>query len=378
MKTNGLSERLVNYDILRILAAYLIVMLHLSVQYINKAPASVDEYLQWQQAIKLSTFSRVGVPIFIMLSGAFLLNPNKKVSLNSIFRKYLPKLLLIFMFWSLFYSLAEQDFWKNVFNIGFSNSFSIIDWNDFWIDFVQGHYHMWYLYMLAGLYLLTPLIKHISEHASKQQLTYFTLMCLVVTSVTKLNEELWKLPLLETIMQKMALSFFFGYIGYFIGGYLISKYTPCRITTVIVFALGLLSFKFTYEQTWLLNPMFGFETPNLVFFSNYSPTVFLMSFAIFLLFAKLGNLKVPLFYKLKETLFFKGLKVFICRLPQYMLVVYLVHPFILVQCRALGILYPTDTAWTLPLNALIVYVVSLVIGFILIEAYKLVFRIVRC
>lgn len=366
METKHLSGRLVNYDILRILAAYLIVMLHFSVQYINIAPGSVDEYLQWQHAIKLAAISRVGVPIFVMLSGAFLLKPDKNISIITILKKYLPKLIAIFIFWSFFYSLTKQNFFENVMASSFSDSWNNIEWDEFWPYFALGHYHMWYLYMLASLYLLTPLIKHITAQASKAQLIYFVFLCVLITSVTKLNQDLWNVSLLNMILDKLSLSFFFGYIGYFVAGYLLSAYTPGWRISTVVFVLGILSLKFTCQETWALNPMFGFDKPNLVYFSNYSPTVFFMSFALFLLAVKLKFIKL-----------WKPLQILALQLPKYMLVVYLIHPFIITQCRATDILLPTESAWSLPKNAFIIYSLSLAVSIILTQAYQLVVKAIK-
>lgn len=373
MENKQLSERLVNYDLLRIIAAFLVVMLHLSVQYINKCPASFDEYVQWQQAIKLSTLSRLGVPIFIMLSGAFLLREEKNISLIHIFKRYIPKLILIYVFWSFFYSLAEQDFFESVSIVGFSDSWSMVNWNKFWIYFAKGHYHMWYLYMLAGLYLLTPLLKHISAQAPKNQIIYFVFLCVLITSITKLNQELWDINLLHVILSKLSISFFFGYIGYFMAGYLFSKYTPNWIVSIIIFFIGIFCFRFTYQETWLLNPMFGFDKPNLVFFSNYSPTVFLMSFSLFLFMTKLkfiNNCNVNY-----GKIIWINLKKLITLLPKYMLVVYLVHPFIIKQCREASLLLSNESSWTLPKNTFIVFSISLIVSIVLIEAYQLALRI---
>lgn len=378
MKNKALSERLVNYDFLRIVAAYLVVMLHLSVQYINIAPASIDEYLQWQQSIKLAAISRVSVPIFVMLSGSFLLKPDKEITLVTIFKKYLPKLIAIFVFWSFFYSLTKQNFFNNLIDFGISESWNSIDWENFWPYFGQGHYHMWYLYMLAGLYLITPLLKHITSQASKSQLTYFVFLCILITSITKLNQDLWNISFLDMILNKLSLSFFFGYLGYFVGGYLLSTYTPKWPISIIIFILGTFSFRFTYQETWTLNPMFGFETPNLVFFSNYSPTVFFMSFAIFLLVAKLGYINFSRFTcNINSNLkIWKSIKRIISLLPKYMLVVYLVHPFIITQCRAADILLSFDSAWSLPKNAFIVYSLSLIVSIILLQLYKFLFSLI--
>lgn len=357
---NEKKHRLLNCDLLRLAAAYLIVVLHLSVQYINKAPASMEEYMVWQQAVKISAVSRIGVPLFVMLSGAFLLGPDRKITLPVIFRKYLPKLVAIFLLWSAFYTFKEQKDWTY---------------------FVQGHYHMWYLYLMAGLYLFTPLFKHITEHATKAQMIYFVVLCAVVTSLEKLNEGLWENQLLDSVMGKLSLSVFFGYIGYFAAGWLFRRYTPSWPVTGMLAVLGIAAFRYTYMTTWELNPMFGFESPNLVFFSNYSPTVFLMSFAVFAVTAKLGVFTE----KLEEKGFLRPLGAVIGRLAKYLLVVYLVHPAVISYCREAELLQNADTAASLLENALIVYFISLFISMLLTEALAimkktccLVLRKIKC
>ncbi|QIB68140.1 acyltransferase family protein [Aminipila butyrica] len=360
------EKRLLHYDILRILAAYLIVMLHLSVQYINKAPDSVEGYLQWQQAVKFSAASRVGVPLFVMLSGAFLLHSDKEVSLSAIFKKYLPKLIIIFVCWSFFYSLAEQNFFYHVPQWGFSRSWQAVEWKVFWPYFIQGHYHMWYLYMLAGLYLITPLLKHIAAQASRTQLIYFVLMCVLVTAVTKMNEVLWHLKIVDMFLEKLSLGFFLGYIGYFLAGFLFRQHRFGWKLSLVVFALALEAFRFTYQETWRMNPMFGFREPSLIYFSNYSPTIFFMSFGVFLLFAKLDFLKPP-----------KPIQQGIACLPQYLLTVYLLHPFIIDWCRRLDWLFPTVQANSLPINGVIVFAVSLGVSIILVQLYRLPVRLIR-
>lgn len=368
------EKRLLHYDMLRILAAYLIVVLHLSVQYINKAPDSVEGYLQWQQAVKFSAASRVGVPLFVMLSGAFLLHPNKSVAISAIFKKYLPKLLIIFVFWSFFYSLAEQDFFYHLPAWGLSRSWQKVDWDVFWPYFIQGHYHMWYLYMLAGLYLITPLLKQITAQASRVQISYFVFLCVLITSIAKLNEGIWHQEMVDLLFDKLSLSFFMGYTGYFIAGFLFRYYQFSWKTCLVIFFLGLAAFRFTYVETWQMNPMFGFLEPNLTYFSNYSPTVFLMSFGIFLLTAKLGFLKL-----------WRPIQLVIAHLPPYLLTVYLIHPFVIGWCRRMGLLLATDQARSLMVNGAIVFALSLGASIILVQIYRLllglihlVFRAFKC
>jgi surface polysaccharide O-acyltransferase-like enzyme len=412
-----MRNRLVHYDLLRIFAAYLIIMLHLSVSYIYPPPESFQAYTQWEYAIAFSAFSRVGVPIFIMLSGLFLLNPYKKISVSMIFIKYLPKVILIFIFWSFFYAFEEQDFFRlfsesasnpavigsgfSALSTRFSLCFDTLDHDFFWHAVVKGHYHMWYLYMLAGLYLITPLLRVFAAHATKQQFVYFITLCMGITFITKFNDTLWRIKLLSEALDTLALTFVFGYIGYFLAGYFLDtlftgsskinilkclRNKPLQfalqspkdyywhltkyIVTVwdkraaFIYALGLASFVFTTHWTTLVNPMFGFKKPELLLFSNYSPTVFLMSFAVFAVAAKAKNVKFP-----------KLLRVLAKKLPQYMLLVYMIHPFIISETRKQGVLTAHDFALSLPLNAFFIFLISLAVSIVILQAYHLICRI---
>lgn len=399
-----MRNRLINYDLLRIFAAYLIVMLHLSVQYIHQAPTSYQAYTQWEVAIALSAFSRIGVPIFIMLSGLFLLNPNKRVTIFAIFTRYLPKIILIFIIWSFFYAFAEQDFYHQLFqsDFQFERCWAGIDHSLFWNSVLRGNYHMWYLYMLAGLYLITPFVRIIAAYGTKRQFIYFTVLCMVVTFITKFNEDLWHIKPVSQVLDTLALTFVFGYVGYFLAGYFLDKlfgdslflksfaclkqplhlavnspkeYYKGMIKYIVnafngqalcVYIVGIAGFIFTILWTFQANPMFGFKVPELILFSNYSPTVFVMSFAVFTCAAQLKDIRFP-----------KVLRIIAKRLPPYMLLVYMIHPFIIVETRNSSILMKTDSALSLPVNALIIFLVSLVISIVLKQTYEGFLRVMK-
>lgn len=398
-----MRNRLMNYDLLRIFAAYLIVMLHLSVQYIHQAPASYEAYTQWKYAIAFSAFSRIGVPIFIMLSGLFLLNPNKNISILSIFTKYLPKIILIFLFWTFFYAFAEQDFYGQLFesNFQFQHCWAAMDHTLFWDSVLRGNYHMWYLYMLAGLYLITPFVRIIATHATKRQFVYFTVLCMGITFVTKFNEDVWHIKSIAQVLDTLSLTFAFGYVGYFLAGFFLDKLfgdslflqsfscfkQPLHFAlksqkeyywrtlkyilnainkqVIVVYILGIAGFIFTVFWTIQANPMFGFRVPELILFSNYSPTIFLLSFAVFTSTARWKDIRFP-----------KVLRIIAKRFPQYMLLVYMIHPFIIVETRHSSILMETSTALSLPVNAFIIFLISLLVSILLKQSYKILLRVI--
>lgn len=352
-----MKSRLVNYDLLRIAAAYLVVLLHLSAPYISQAPDSLQAYKEWEYAIALSAFSRIGVPVFIMLSGLFLLQPQKELPISVIFTKYLPKIALIFFVWSSFYAFAEQGFYHRLWASGFDFRYcwGKMDRSFFWESLWQGHYHLWYLYMLAGLYLVTPLVRILASHATNQQLCYFLNLCIGITFITKFNDCLWKIKPLSEVLDMLSLHFVFGYVGYFLAGYFLDKRFSFHSDkgALFVYLLGAGAFIFTVFWTIQANPLFGFHIPELILFSNYSPTVFLMSFAVFTFAAKCKDVSFPPMIRRMANL------------SKYMIFVYLIHPFIITEMRKTVFLSGSMPVSFLPFGALVIFLISLCFSIVL-------------
>ena len=330
------QRRVVRYDVLRILSAYLVVLLHMSVGCLQQQGVGGAA---WNAANILSALSRVSVPLFVMLSGAFLLDPSRTFSLSYHFKKRLPRLAYLFLGWSLFYagSSAVYSWLKNK---------QAFDLHSFLRELVEGHYHMWYLYMLAGLYLITPILRVLCQHGGKLLLQYFIALCVLITSVTKLNEQLFHWEMLSSVLSKLSFFTAFGYVGYFVAGYYFKTYPPGEKARRLWFLGGALALLAAAWGTWILSRPAQGEL-NAVLYSYYAPTVFIMSFTVFILAAHAGKSK-PVSERLGTAL---------RRITPDMLTVYLLHPFLL---EAFSGVLPLNSAWLLPVNALFIFMLSLI------------------
>lgn len=138
----------INYlNSLRLLATLSVVFLHTSAG-IRETRAFSDNNDFFILTCYQFTM-QFGVPIFIMISGALFLNPAKEVGFNLFWHKYVKRIALALLIFGLPMCLIETYFSKSG---GVINSI---------IHFITGNswVHMWYLYMLIGLYLITPIIK---------------------------------------------------------------------------------------------------------------------------------------------------------------------------------------------------------------------------
>lgn len=146
-----------SFDIIRIMAMVLIIIMHSPIQGIN-TPGFV-----------LSTISFItapGIGLFFMLSGALLLgnNMSQKVFLKHRF----SKIIWPTIFGTVVYIIVEYI--NNP--IAFDGLLKII----FSIPFEkQGHGILWFMYTLAGLYLLTPIMSKWLKFASRRDVEFYLL-----------------------------------------------------------------------------------------------------------------------------------------------------------------------------------------------------------
>lgn len=81
-----------NLDLLRVIAAFLVVMLHTSVR-----PTMVNIHqptASFTVANLFNAATRVAVPIFVLLSGAFLLDNQKNENFRQFYKKTCYKIVL--------------------------------------------------------------------------------------------------------------------------------------------------------------------------------------------------------------------------------------------------------------------------------------------
>lgn len=98
------KNRIVYADLLRIIATFAVIVLHVSASKWYEAP--IREY-NWQMFNIYDSLVRWSVPVFVMISGMFFLNPNKEIDFKKLFYKYILRIVLTIIFWGLFYQFSE-------------------------------------------------------------------------------------------------------------------------------------------------------------------------------------------------------------------------------------------------------------------------------
>ena len=157
-----IKNRNYSLDLLRVIACYLVIQQHASeFYYIGEGGTVVTGSNTFWIGI-ITTLCRSSVPLFVMLSGFLLLPMQDKIS--TFFRKRFTRIVYPFIAWCVLYA--------GYYVLSRGDSFSQMALNILHIPVNFGCEigHLWYIYMLIGLYLVTPIISPWLQQASKREL----------------------------------------------------------------------------------------------------------------------------------------------------------------------------------------------------------------
>lgn len=153
--TNGLSgPRKQFLDVLRVLATCAVVLMHVLTGATDVTDASiVPEY----RSLLLSVMDLVTwcVPIFLLISGYLFLNPERTLTYPVMIKKYCRRIALAILLFGVPYAASELVVTERTFRIRMIPEALKMT--------LMGHTwsHMWYLYLIFFLYLVTPLLKKV-------------------------------------------------------------------------------------------------------------------------------------------------------------------------------------------------------------------------
>lgn len=314
---------LYNARILAILAILAVIFVHISAEVV--VGNDVGTLYWW---IGNAYDSSVGwcIPIFVMLSGALLLNPDKKESLPTFFQKRLSKIFFPLVFWSLFFI-----FWFPSEN---GNTFVVI-----LKRLLSGkpYYHMWFLYMIVGLYLFTPFFRKIVLHSTKKELIYLVSSTFFIAI---LNFAFQTFYLGEG--SKLFINWFLLYIPFYFLGYLV--YQDQKKHSIIllwsIFVVTILSTLFAFYFFAQIDFKYA-----MYFYGNLSVLVILMSISLMYI---LKSFEKPI---INEKITKK--------LAIYSLGIYLVHPILIHPVK--DYLLEINPLYGIPLFSTLIFLGSLFI-----------------
>jgi surface polysaccharide O-acyltransferase-like enzyme len=200
-----------------------------------------------------------------MASGMLLLDPARDAPLGAFFARRFTRVLVPFVAWAGLYFAWRATFHGEAMSAAVALR-----------ELVEGpvYTHFWFVYMLLGLYLATPVLRVFVRAASAAERRYFLALWLVVVA---------GLPLLRRFAHlELAIGFVVttGFTGYFLLGYHLRDTVLARRGLAAALAGLLVLTTFTAVATWALSVRSGaFDE---LFYGNLTPNVIAMSACAFL------------------------------------------------------------------------------------------------
>lgn len=309
---------------LRIFAAFAVVLMHTEGSI---WPVMAAEGRDFAVLTAYDALVRWPVPVFVMITGAIFMP--RKTELRQVLTRYIPRLVLAFAVWSGVYALRG-------------------DREGMLLRFVTGHYHLWYLPFVCGLYLTIPFVQRI---AADEKLTGQLLgVSLVIGGglpwlgdLAVLCVPAWG-GIVGSLKNSLHYTFFFDLLAFLLLGHWLNSRELGRKQRMAVYGAGILGAVLTFPLTLWASGRTG--APNALFCQHMAPTTLCAAAAVFV-FAKYHMTRLPRWAAWTARGSFG---------------VYLSHVLILEILAERGIhALAADPVWTVPVIAVAVFLLSLVL-----------------
>lgn len=331
-------------DILRVLACVAVILLHTNARYVEQDFNSLN-FIFGNFFVGIS---RIAVPTFLMISGSLLLDEGYN-NTNEKDKKRIVKMLKFLVFWSVFYSL--------VYNV----AIPLFKGRDVDIIYtiemiIKGHYHLWFVYMMIGIYLILPLLRLWIKKENIKYVKYYLILSFVFGFVLPQIIEVGLLftdffAHLQHVLTIANMSHVGGFVFYFVLGWYLNN-TEFKNNKIFYLA-GMMALIFSIIFSIMLSLYFNRKVS---IYGNMTMNVVMFNIG-FYLYVKNMDLKLQKKPKLKWI---------IDLISEHSLGIYAVHALInTIVIRIVTKVVGNFSLINVPICLIMVLVISLIITIII-------------
>lgn len=266
------GKRLLWIDVIKVFSTFLIVLQHSISSSFTSLPVNGAE---WKILNGIFMISRMGVPVFLMCSGAGILA--REHTVREIWRKNIPGLVKVYIGWMAVLGV------RDVVQIGIAgeNAGFRVMVNAFLKCILFGKYHTWFIFTLLGLYAVTPFLYRIVE--KRELLSYFLVLSILFTVLLPLLTRIEWMDRLMAVAESINMQFVAGYPLYFLAGYYICQYMNRRWENYAEIAFVCSA---AAAYVWSVSDSLRAGGAEHEAYGLFSPCGFLMSVSLMVLFRK--------------------------------------------------------------------------------------------
>ena len=334
------TQRKIYIDLIKSLAVIGVIVIHTSSSLVMFSSGS----FRWSAAMIYRSVFGASVPLFLMCSGALLLDPQKDMSLKKLYFHSLLRIIIAMLFWTSaykFYHLISDG------NLSFSASVHALKE----VILFNHEFHFYYLHMIIAVYVFLPITRKFVLSAKKSDLIYFIVVWTVFGILMPTVMTFYPFTLIVGLVPQWMINLTYSSVGYGILGYYLSVNKLSLKNGIIMTVAGSVA-------TFFLTLIFSLKNGTFYegFLSGVSPNVFITGVGIYSVCMNTAN---HMSNKIKD----------ICKtLSSASFCIYLVHVFVIYLFAHIGFTYQTvNMALYVPAASLLNLLICLVL-----------WRIIRC
>lgn len=226
-------------DLVKTIAICGVLLIHVSAGGLGGSVGS----FQWLSSLFWGSVSRAAVPLFLMASGALLLDPDREMTVKKLYTKNFPRLLAALLFWAACYKLFQLLAWGQLTAPALVQAAKEV-------LLFQHEEHLYYLHIMLLVYAFLPITRLVARHADRRQVEYLLGLWFLLGIVYPSVKNLWPFTLLTGIPRQWLMNMTYASIGYTLLGHYLGVYCVRpgrRLPWAAAFAAG---FLVTFGGTW--------------------------------------------------------------------------------------------------------------------------------
>lgn len=225
-------------DYLRVVATFMVILVHcIEPFYLGGEGTYIASKSDALWITCINSLLRTSVPLFVMMS-SYLLLPLQD-STESFFRRRAVRVLVPFIIWSLLYAVIPA--WGSGGDVDIIGNLKTLS-----LNFLPLSGHLWFVYMIMGVYLVMPILTPWLERVSARGERIFIAIWLLATAVPFLRElsatlrgttEVWG----EASWNEFGTLYYAsGFVGYVVVAHYIRKHVNWGVLKSVAVALPML------------------------------------------------------------------------------------------------------------------------------------------
>jgi surface polysaccharide O-acyltransferase-like enzyme len=258
-------------EALRVLCAFAVVVLHTAAQ---AQPEYVEAGANWWIANIANAAARFAVPVFVMISGALLLDLGRSDTAAQFYRKRLTRLLPPFAVWTILYLILRYHQVP-----GKALTVRHLGW-----CFLTGqvYFHLWYLFILPGLYLVTPFIRTFLQKARPKEVLWLVVLIYAAAFAHEVVDSFF----LQN--ERTIFTMFIPYLSYYILGWWIVYRSHHHVSRLVLASVAAACVSAIALSVGLVTREYPLG-PDRFPYRPFCPAVLALSAAVFMSFKNLAG-----------------------------------------------------------------------------------------